>query len=97
MSILNDNVLYRSQPHYQTVALRKPTVAAQQPFDCLFAATSITVDQRPINQASPLTYNWNYLYDSGHFLPTVSSSVQLLQILCFADEYQMKEYIRQNA
>lgn len=78
---INDNVLYRSQAHYQTVALRKPTVAARQRFDCLFAAASITVRCRPINQTATLTHNGNYLYYSGHFLLAAAGSVQLLQFL----------------
>lgn len=48
---INDNVLYSSQSHYQAVVQRKPALAAQRSFDSLFAATSITVYSRPINQA----------------------------------------------
>lgn len=86
---INDNVLYPA-PHYQTVASWKPTTAAQQKksFDCLFAATSITVRERPINQADSLTYSQNYLFDSGHFLRTAAGFVQLLSRFGLADEYQ---------
>lgn len=85
---INDSVLYRSQPHYQTVALRKPTMAAHRCFDCLFAAASITVVRRPINQAVALTHNGNYLYHSGHFLLTAAGAVQLLQRCGRAGEYK---------
>lgn len=76
--------MYRSQAHYQTVALRKPAVAAHRCFDCLFAAASITVGRCPINQAAALTHNGNYLYHSGHFLPTAAGFRPIIAVAAAA-------------
>lgn len=56
-----DSVLYRLKLiMIRSASYRKTAMSAFGPFDCLFTATSITVEERSINQAPCLSIDVNH-------------------------------------